>query len=106
MKVLLTFLVFSLCSFTAFAQTASESAMEGSDVETMGAQEEIYEGTDTTTTPQAEEDVSEPGLQGTDESMIQEEVDTTEEETMRSDTMEGSQSPEGSESTSPGTTTP
>lgn len=107
MKVLLTFLVFSLCSFTAFAQTASEPAMGGSDVETMGAQEEVYEGSDMTTTPQAEEDVSEPGLQGTsDDTTIQEEVDSTEEEMMRSDTMEGSQTPSGSEDSTPGNTTP
>lgn len=107
MKILLTFLVASLFSLTAFAQTSSEPATESSDTQVMGAQEEIYGDDTTTTTPQAEEDVSEPGLQGTDDSSIQEEVDSGEtEDTMRSDTMEGSGTIEGSESSSPGTSTP
>lgn len=115
MKILLMTLALATFSFSALAQSPSDQGAENTNVETMGDQGSSYQTDDMsttpqaeespedmTTTPQAEEDVSDPGLQGTDDTTIQEE-----EESMRSDTIEGSEgSMEGSESTSPSTTTP
>lgn len=105
MKKLLMVLTISAFSFAVMAQTSTDPSSQGSGTEIMGAQEEVYpEGTTPATTPQEEEEnVNDPSMQT--DSSIQEEVDTESEESMRSDTMEGTDSM-GTEGSLEGSSTP